>query len=254
VSLKNDPALEVVADLTPLQEEINFVESFPPFNNKLFREALTYAIPYSAILKNVIFGYGQIYYGPVNPVYPGFDAKDSAPRPFDLAKAKALIAQSGVKLPVNTTIVVAQGDAIEEQIATIAQGEWKQLGVNLNVETLSPAAFAAGIFSFKYPVNIRLGGPAVVDFGYYTSYDDTCGDAFNVTLTCLPANDALLLKARATSNLASRYALYAQYTRAWDADSPKIPVYASEQVVVLKKGTTGYVYDQNEDYRRLSAS
>jgi len=252
-SLKNDASLEVVADLTPLQEEINFVWKYPPFNNRLFREALTYAIPYQAVLKSVAFGYGKLYYGPVNPEIPGYDAAGSTPRPFDLAKARQLIKQSGVKTPVNTTIVVAQGNATEEQIATIAQGEWKQLGINLQVKTLSPAAFASGIFSLQYPLNVRLGGPAVLEFGYYTSYDNTCGDAFNVTATCLPANDALLVRARGEQNPAQRQALYDQYTRTWDAASPKIPVYASEAVAVLKKGTQGYVYDQNVDYRRLAA-
>jgi peptide/nickel transport system substrate-binding protein len=253
-SLAGNGNVTVVADTSPLSEQIGMLNTKPPFNNKTFREAMTYAIPYQEILQKVAFGYGKLFYGPLQPVFAEFNPKLSAPRSYDLAKAKQLVQQSGVKTPVNVTMIVQEGNTTDQQIATIAQGEWKKLGVNVTVRTLSASEYQDSVEGHKYQSYVRLDGPGVVDPGYYLDYDAVCKVSFNLTEACVPQNDKLLGQARLESDEAKRKAIYDQITKNWVAQSPKIQVYADDTVVALAKGVTGYVYSHEADFRTLAKS
>jgi peptide/nickel transport system substrate-binding protein len=76
-----------------------------------------------------------------------------------------------------------------------------------------------------------------------------CKVSFNLTAACIPAADKLLDQARKTSNPAVRQKDYAKITKLWNADSPKINVYATQFVAVLKKNVSGYLYSHELDVR-----
>jgi peptide/nickel transport system substrate-binding protein len=250
-SLKGNNNVTLVADTSPLSEQIGMLNTKPPFNNKTFREAMTYAIPYQEILDKVAFGYGKLFYGPLQPVFAEFDPTLSAPRTYDIAKAKQLVQQSGVKTPVKVTMVVQEGNTTDQQIGTIAQGEWKKLGVDVTVRTLSASEYQDSVEGHKYQSYVRLDGPGVVDPGYYLAYDAVCKVPFNLTEACVPGNDKLLDEARVESDSAKRKSDYDTITKDWAAQSPKIQVYADDTVVALGKGVTGYVYSHEADFRTL---
>jgi peptide/nickel transport system substrate-binding protein len=252
-SLKSDANVKIVADTTPTSEQIGLPNDKAPFNNKLVREALTYAIPYQQVIDKVAFGYGTAYYGPLQPLLADYDASLSAPRPFDMAKAKALIKQSGIKTPVNVTMVVQAGNSTDQQIATLAAGEWSQLGIKVHVQTMSPTAYINALEGHKVQSYVRLDGPGVLDPGYYLAYDMACGVSFNLSAICIPPADKLLDAARKTSSSAARKQDYAQITKLWVADSPKIEVFAPQFVAVLKKNVTGYLYSHELDVRTWAA-
>jgi peptide/nickel transport system substrate-binding protein len=250
-SLKGNNNVTLVADTSPLSEQIGMLNTKAPFDNKTFREAMTHAIPYQQILDKVAFGYGKLFYGPLQPVFAEFDPTISAPRTYDPAKAKQLIQQSGVKTPVKVTMVVQEGNTTDQQIATIAQGEWKKLGVDVTVRTLSASEYQDSVEGHKYQSYVRLDGPGVVDPGYYLAYDAVCKVPFNLTEACVPGNDKLLDEARVEADSATRKSDYDTITKNWVAQSPKIQVYADDTVVALGKGVTGYVYSHEADFRTL---
>jgi len=241
-SLKSDNKVKIVADTTPTSEQIGLPNNQAPFNNPLVREALTYAIPYQQIISKVAFGYGTAYYGPLQPLLADYDPALSKPRPFDMAKAEALIKQSGISTPVNVTMDVQEGNSTDDEIATIAAGYWSQLGINVTINTLSPTAYINALEAHQDQSYVRLDGPGVLDPGYYLAYDLACGIGFNLSSICIPKADTLLDAARKTNSAAARKTDYAEITKLWDADSPKIEVYAPQFVAVLSKNVTGYLY------------
>lgn len=248
-SLKGNKSVNIVADTTPTSEQIGLPNNMPPFNNKLVREALTMAIPYQQIINKVAFGYGTPYYGPLQPLLADYDPALSKARAFDLAKAKELIQKSGISTPVTVNMAVQEGNSTDQQIATIAAGEWAQLGINVKIQTMSPTAYINALEDHKVQSYVRLDGPGVLDPGYYLAYDMTCGVSFNLSDVCIKPADTLLTQARATSSAATRQSDYAKITKLWNADSPKIEVYAPQFVAVLKKGVTGYLYSHELDVR-----
>src|SRR4029077_15497792 len=98
-SLVGNSCCPVAAFNSRQAETLNFPENKknPEFLSEKFRQALAYSVPYQAILQRIAFGYGKIYYGEWMPAFAWYDPKVGAPLPYDIAKAKALVAASGVK-------------------------------------------------------------------------------------------------------------------------------------------------------------
>ncbi|MDB5077992.1 MAG: hypothetical protein JWO42_4171 [Chloroflexi bacterium] len=251
-SLLGNSSVRIIANNTAASEQIGLPWSNPPFNNLQFRTALTYAVPYQQILSKVAFGYGSIFYGPFPAAMREYNAGLEKPRPFDLAQAQALIKASGVATPVNFNMAIAEGDPIGEQIGTIIQGIWQQLGINVTISKLSQANYDSALFSHKVQSYIRYDGPSVIDAGYYLGYDMQCSAGANLSDICIPQADALTAQARATANPVQRQALWNRITQLWVAKSPKITVYADQYTTVLNKRVKTFFYSHDFDFRTWS--
>jgi peptide/nickel transport system substrate-binding protein len=252
-SLASDPSLKVVSDNTSIAEQIGLPNNMAPFNNEKFREGLSYAVPYQQILSNVIFGYGTLYYGAYPPAMPEYRSNLEPARTYDLTKAKQLIAASGVSTPVTVSMDVQAGNPIDQQIATIVQGSWQQLGVNVTINTLSPTDYINALEQHKAQSYIRLDGPGVIEAGYFLGYDMKCGIGFNLSSVCIPKADKLLAIARKTINPVKKQQLWNQINALWIGDSPKIPVYGDKYVSVLNKRVTHYYYSHELDFTSWAA-
>jgi peptide/nickel transport system substrate-binding protein len=240
VSLQENKALRVLK--FPVQQfySLGLSNARPPFNNQKLREALSYAVPYEDILSKVLRGYGESYYGPIAHTLPHFNPELSAPLQYDLAKAKTLLAESGVKLPLNVTMVLQQGAQIPAAMAAIVQATWKQLGVNVKINTLGVTAYNSTVGAQKAQAFIRIDGPGVSDPGWLLGYDMICGGPFNLSTICIPEADKLLAQAEATSDDAKQQQLYDEITTLWRAKTPKIVLAHINQGIVLGKNVKQY--------------
>jgi peptide/nickel transport system substrate-binding protein len=253
-SLRNHKLVRLAVNDSELVEQVGLVNTKPPFNNVRFREALTYAVPYQGIVKQVASGYGRLFYGPIQPILPQFNAKLSKPRTYNLAKARTLIRQSGVSVPVSVEMAVQEGNQTELQIATILQAEWRKLGVNVDVRVVAPSAYTTGLRAKAYQSYIRLDGGAVLDAGYFLGYDMICGQPGNRAGICIPAADKMLDKARQTQNPRTRQKQYDEITKLWVKNSPKIMLYSAQNVAVLSKRLRGFIYYHHPDFRNWRPS
>jgi peptide/nickel transport system substrate-binding protein len=251
-SLVGNSNVKIVANDTAVWEQIGLPNNMAPFNNVLFREALTYAVPYQQILTNIAFGYGKLFYGPFPPAFPEFNPTLEAPRPFDLAKAQALIKQSGVATPVTVQMSIPEGNSNEQAIATVVQGVWRTLGVNVVIQPLSASDYITALETHKAQSYIRYDGPGVLEPGYLLGYDLLCGISYNLSSVCIPKADKLLAIARKSTNLTLRQNIWNQIDALWTADSPKIPVYADQNVTVLNAHMKSYLYSHEVDMRTWS--
>jgi peptide/nickel transport system substrate-binding protein len=233
VGLKNVGGLRLITAPTSGDQRVVMIHSQKPFDNKLVREAMTYAIPYKDVLAKVNFGYGQLFYGPWAPTVPGADTKLLKPRTYDLAKARALLQRSGVKLPVSLKLAVQNDNATEQQIATVVQSEWKKLGFNVEFVQLSAADMVTAAGKRSYPLMIQVNAPGVWSPLYSYGYDLTCGNAFNTSNRCNKASDAIARKASLEPNAAKRRALLNRLIKLHHADSPYISLYNDVALIVL---------------------
>jgi peptide/nickel transport system substrate-binding protein len=239
-SLKDNPDVNVIEVPAFQHWNVNLNWDVPPIDNVKVREALTYAVPYQDILDQVAKGYGNLYYGPIAQNLPFFNPEVSAPREFDLAKAQALLKESGVKTPLNLELVVQQGSGIPERVGTILQSVWKQIGINLKVTKLGPTEYNETVESGKAQMSIRLDGPGAPDPGWLLGFDMVCDVQFNLSNICIPEADKLLLKARTSTDPNEQQQLYDQITELWRAQSPKIILFGVNQLIVLNKRVKNY--------------
>jgi peptide/nickel transport system substrate-binding protein len=254
-SLRNRRNVRIVANGTTLSAWLGFANSQPPLNRVKVRQALATAIPYNDILKNVAYGYGSLFFGPIPPAMP-FYAKLPNPYGYNLARARTLLRESGVSTPISLSLLVQAGNARDERIATILQGIYRQIGVNVTIERLSPSDYINKLVSHKgVQMFLREDGPGVIDPGYYLDYDMRCNIGFNLAEVCIPKADVLLTQARKTTSASKRRALYRQITQLWIAQAPKVPIYQIKAAAVLQRDVRGYMFNQIfPDFRPWSTS
>jgi peptide/nickel transport system substrate-binding protein len=223
----------------------------PFFKNQDFRQALTYAFPYQAVLQKVAFGYGKLYFGEWMPSYSWYDPNVGAPRETNLNKAKELLAKSQIKTPVSFTIFVGQGDNIGKEIATAAAGAWQPLGVNAKVQVVSPSAFLEVVYTNHDGATVFLDGPQVVAPDYHWAYDLQCppNNQFNDTNVCVPAADKIMKEIPYVTQEPKRQELLNQADKLYIENSPRVWVYDSELVAVLGKNVTSYYSSDLPDMR-----
>lgn len=251
-SLQDNPDVRIITNETTLVEQVHLPNSKAPWDNPLVREAVTYAVPYEDILARVAFGYGDLFYGPLPPAFPEYNPELIQPRPFDMERAQQLLAESGVQLPLTVEMVIAEGNTTHEQIATILQGIWRQLQINVSIRKVSAAEYADLTQGHQTQSHIRLDGPGIIDAGYFLGYDMICDLDFNLTEVCIPEADALLDQARQTIDDEERQNLYDQITELWVAASPKIMVYAEQFTTILSSEVNNYHFSHEIDFRNWS--
>jgi peptide/nickel transport system substrate-binding protein len=128
-----------------------------PFDDLRVRRALNYVVNRQAILKSVLFGYGQVATSMLPPMLYWND--ELKPYPLDVSRARALLKEAGVPNGFPAEILIVAGDNQASQIATIMKDELKAIGVDLKVTVLEVGAVRAR----------RKAGDFQMIKGYYTS-------------------------------------------------------------------------------------
>ncbi len=220
-----------------------------PLDNAKVRQALAAVVPAQAISDRFGYDFTQPFVGPIPPAmdyYPDLEL----PEP-DADKAKQLLADSGVK-DVSFEVDIENGESTHSEIATVLQDAFRDIGVDMKVNTLGSGSFTDQVYNFKSQAYIIDDGPTINDPGYYLGYLLKCGDSFNWAQYCNEQVDEKLDEARFTLDTEKRGDLYRQVSEQAIADSPYISIWAKDHVVALPGGTAGYQY-YTDQIPRLNA-
>lgn len=238
--------LNVVTVPSPRFMIVGLPNKVAPFDNVAFRQALSYAVPYDAILKSVAFGYAEGFYGPFPPEFSAYTDENGAARMMDMAKAQELLKSSGVSGGVKLPLIIMEGSEEQEQIATILQGAWNQLGVEVSISKLSASAYTEAVTAPEKTSGIvRFDGPSLADPAWLLNYDMRCESPFNQSNYCNEVAENLLNEALAIGNLAERQAKWDEIAALWIEDAPRIPVYADIYTAVLDSDVKYWDFSQD---------
>ncbi|MBD0736729.1 ABC transporter substrate-binding protein [Streptomyces sp. CBMA29] len=214
--------------------------------NKYLREAISYAYDYQQHSANILKGAGK----PVEGVLPsGMQcyAADSAQPTHDLAKAKALLAQSGLR-NVTLTMTYLKATAEMEQAATLLQSDLKQIGVNLKLRAITYPQFAQEASSNATTPDLGM----IYTFPAYPDPDAIVYQNFDSRFInkgqnwggySNPTVDALAEQAQGATDPAQRCSLYQQAEKLITADTATVNMANSQYVTVYNKRLKGYTYD-----------
>lgn len=224
----------------------------PHLDNKLVRQALDMALDKQAIITGLMDGRAVIPNGPIPPVSWAFDPSIKA-RAFDIAGAKKLIEQAGYKLnaqgvaekngqPLKLAFYGTAGSPLIEGIAAIAKKNWKEIGVDLDVQLMDFNAMSE---------NYLKPGKFDVSFsGFSLSLDPDSGtalfhstqvNAFNRGRFNNPQVDKLLEDGAKELDQNKRKAIYSEYQKIIVDEVPVIFVYSNKYTDVVAKKVLGGV-------------
>jgi peptide/nickel transport system substrate-binding protein len=244
-SFKDKPGYTVNAAKT-LEEFYVFMNTQSgPTKNLLVREALSYAYNYSEHISGILGGYGEEASGPL-PTGMACHVDITQPT-YDLAKAKALLAQAGeshITLTMNyEPETFEQADAF-----LLLQSDLAQIGVTVKADPSTfpqtmtmlktPSSTPDLIAIYAFPVTANPNEVLYTD--YYSGFDN--GNGYNFAQYDNPALDKLLLAAQQTTSQAQQCSLYGQAQRLIESQYVGINVSNPEYVTVLGPGVEGYSY------------
>ncbi len=114
----------------------------PALSNVKVRQAMNMAINRDALLASVFFGYGAVADGPFHAKHMLYSAPsgDDAWK-FDLAAAKALMAEAGYADGFEMTMIVMSTNQTYMDVCEFVQNAWGQLNIKVNIETYDNATF-----------------------------------------------------------------------------------------------------------------
>ena len=205
--------------------------------NVKVRQALDLSIDREALNQvafNGEFTPGNQWVSPSHPYYQ----KSSPIRPRDVEKAKALLKEAGVSLPVSIDYMVPKGSEYEA-VAQVVQSMAAEAGFDIKLRLVEFAT------SFK---QVQAGEFQVFQINWSGRIDPD-GNSYVFMHTGAPQNDGgysnpeadkLMDEARLTSDFAERKAIYEKLTKILLNDEPIIYLYHKKLLFAHTKKLEGY--------------
>lgn len=233
-----------------------------PFNNLKARQAINWAVDRNAVVK--LYG-GPNLAAPVctilPPGFPGFEPScqytkggGTTWKAPDLAKAKALVQESGTA--GQTVTIVVTDDAVQGSIGEYMQSVLTSIGYKAKVQKLAGNVQFTYIQNSKNNVQISLSAwyqdyPAASDFLNVlfscADYHPGSDSSINIAGYCAPANEALMAKAiktEQTQGLDAASSIWAQSDRQVMADSAAVPLITPKLIDFVSKRVGNYSFSK----------
>jgi len=121
----------------------------PPTDNKLVRQALSYALDRDRIVSTIYSGTGTPEALPWETNSLAYDAAKNKANSFDLDKARALLAQAGVS-NLAFDLVTNTGSQETNSLAQLYQSSLASLGITLTITPYDTATYLDQINNHKY--------------------------------------------------------------------------------------------------------
>jgi peptide/nickel transport system substrate-binding protein len=242
---KDMPALKTATDLRYSElpglayRYIQINVKKPPLDNKSLRQAIAWSIDREAINKAVFFNVGQVGYQAIPPSSFAFDPDFKPYTPRDIAKSKALVAQSGLSDTSFTGIVPNTPE--DKQLAEVFKEQMSEAGINMTIELLEGTVLGDRSLKREYQAVINGWSGRPDPDGNVFNFFDSKG-AQNRSDYLNPEVDKLLEAARATYDNAERKKLYSQANVLILDDSPVIFSQHRPEVKVMSLKVQNFVH------------
>jgi peptide/nickel transport system substrate-binding protein len=229
----------------------------PPFDNPKVRQAVAYALPYQKIMDAAMFGLANpLFGGPSNTVT---DTTWPAKTGYinDIAKAKALMAESGAS-DIETTISYDLGTSdVSEPVSVLVQEALGQIGIKTTINKVPGANWRSEMAKKTMPLmlNFFSGWLDYPEYFFFWAYSGQ-NAIFNTPSYVNADMDALIDGARAAAAIGDKEK-YAKDVEGFISKAytevPRIPLFQPVLNVAMQKNISGYVYwfHRQLDYRSI---
>jgi len=220
-----------------------------PLDDVKIRQAMNYALDKDAIIKSVYFGNATFMNSPIPPgtywdkALPGY--------PFNLDKAKQLMAASSSPSGFTLDYPIPSGNTTAQQVATIAKDQWSKIGITVNIQSMETSVFRQSFRDGKvmvFPagwtndmndpteiVNYEMRGGAS-PFAYWTRYNN-------------PDLNAKITAADLEQDPKKRAALYAELQKTYLDAAPMVFLVYLPATAGWQKYVEGFFIDGLSYYR-----
>ena len=245
--LKAKADLDVVAAPSIIMRYLSMNTQQKPFDDPKVRQAIAYAINKEAIAKIAFNGYAEPAEGIV-PEGVEFAVKLGV-WPYDVAKAKKLLAEAGYPNGFETELWSAYNHSIAQKLSQVVQQQLLQVGIKAKITLLEAGQRVEKVESWQDPATapVRI---------YYTGWSSSTGEAdwairpllgseswppklFNTAYYKSPRVDSDLKAALATTDKAEKAKFYKDAQETVYHDTPWVPLVTEKLLSAKSKRLTG---------------
>lgn len=202
-----------------------------PFDNKLVRQAIDYAIDIESIVEAVYRGTAMVAKGPVPP-NTRFYNKALPASPYNVQKAKELLAQAGYPNGFKAQLW-SNDNKNRIDIGTIIQNQLKDVGIEVELRVLEWGTYLDGLMNGEHDMYLLAWGTETADpdTGIYSPFHSSQIGNNNFSCYNNPKVDQLLDAGRMTLDSEKRNDIYAEIQETVVDDLPWICIANSENVI-----------------------
>jgi peptide/nickel transport system substrate-binding protein len=220
---------------------IQFNEKLPVFQDVKIRQAMNYAVDKEAIIKAVLFGYGEVPTTFLPKMFMA-DATDK-PYPYDLAKAKQLMAESSMPNGFTTKCTTFSGDTIFAQVAEIVQQMLLPLDIKMSIVPEEMNTQLAQVSAAQYEMAQGYMTSDIFDPCELVAFAGAGDEGSDSVWTYYnnPKVNKLATEALGELDETKRRAIYLDMQRQIFSDAPYLWLYWTPAITALRDNVHGFM-------------
>jgi ABC-type transport system substrate-binding protein len=164
-----DKGFKLWIEEVPIMFSVRVNNVFPPTDDIRVRQAMAHAINYDELIPSVFGKYARRIATPITND-PG--AKDFFIYDYDVEKAKALLADTGLSLPLKMKFNINSGKEKQLEAAQVLKAYWGIIGIDVELELMERSTSGA-IGREEYKAYHEGGS---TDFSWHLSWREWHGD------------------------------------------------------------------------------
>ncbi|MGZ7441965.1 ABC transporter substrate-binding protein [Paenibacillus sp. TH7-28] len=249
--IKQGPDTAVLTNGSWVTEQLFFNTLDKHFSDVHVRRALALALDREGLTNALTFGYAK----PANSLLPTaipYNANDTIkPLNFDLTAAKKELAKSAFPNGFTTKLLVASGNSTRAQEAQIIQAAGKEIGINIEIESIELATFRERFFAYDFSAMLNSGQADSPDANSIIAFQ-TDPEGFSKSYWTHYTNDEvtkLLHEGQTTSDGEGRAEVYSKLLQTLADEVPYIPLYYPDILKGVRSSVEGLVVLPNGSLR-----
>lgn len=212
-----------------------------PLSNQKVRQALNYAVNKDAVIAITTLGLGKPMRSFMSSTTPLFDGP--APLyPYDLAKAKALLAEAGFSGGFEVSCMTVAGNQDNLNNLTTVQQMWAAIGVKLKIEQMDNPSLTKKYRAEDFQMRTAAWTNDISDPGQITSYF-----AYGPNIHALHSGwddkrlNEVFLASQQETDPAKRRVQYQEIQKIYANAATIVPLYETPYTVAWRKNVSGFV-------------
>jgi peptide/nickel transport system substrate-binding protein len=215
-----------------------------PLDDARVRQAISMAIPYDAIIENLIYGYGS---QPTSPLPAGMEGHTDEYWTYgdaSMEDAIALLADAGYPDGFDIELAINQSEQTVVDTATWIQAGLSEIGINLTINAVPAGEYIGLLNSHELPLFIHEWYSWGNDPFYQLSFLLKCGQFTNYANYCNEEVDDIIAQGVFSRDSDERAELARRAQEIIVTEAPWAYLFSPDQIIVTRSNVSGItVYD-----------